>query len=92
MEKKKYYHYTLEEVNGEQEYSYDYLIESGCYEEAVEIAEIHASTFYGDDAEKCDGSYVFFGGALCVEVRSVIETTKEAFIKSMLQTATLRSS
>ena len=93
MKKKKYYHYTLEEINGEQEYSYDHLIEAANLEEAKVIANTHASTFYCDESEEVyDGSYVFFGGAICVEIKSVTKTTKEGFVRDMLQRATLRTS
>ena len=92
MEKQKYYHYTLEEINGEQEYSYDYLIEAESLEEAESIANTHASTFYCDEPEEVhDGSYAFFGGAICVEIDSITETTKEGFIKDMLRRVTLRA-
>jgi len=89
MEKKKYYHYKLEEINGEQEYSYDYLIEAENHAEANEIAERHASSFYDDEPEIVDGSYVFFGGAITTEAVSVEETTKENFTERMLREATL---
>ena len=93
MEQKEYYHYTLEEINGEQEYSYNHLIEAANLEEAKAIANTHASTFYGDESEEVyDGSYVFFGGAICVEIKSVTKTTKEGFIRNMLQGAILRAS
>ena len=93
MEKKKCYHYTLEEINGEQEYSYDYLIEAESLEEAEAIANTHAGTFYCDEPEEVyDESYAFFGGAICVEIGSITETTKEGFIKDMLRRATLRAS
>jgi len=92
MEKKKYYHYTLEEISGEQEYSYDYLIEAESFEEAEAIADTHAATFYCGEPEVCDGSYLFFGGTICVEVELIAETTKEDFINNMLQRATLRAS
>ncbi|MBN2569839.1 MAG: hypothetical protein JXB42_10465 [Deltaproteobacteria bacterium] len=92
MERKKYYHYTLEEINGEQEYTYDYLIETENLEQAIAIANKHAGTFYLDKPEEvCDGNYVFFGGAVCVEIKSVTETSKEDFVKDMLQRAILRA-
>ena len=92
MEKQKYYHYTLEEINGEQEYAYDYLIEAESLEEAESIANTHASTFYCDEPEEVhDGSYEFFGGAISVEIMSVAEITKEDFIRNMLQRATLKA-
>ena len=43
------YHMELEERNGEQEYSYDFLIYAKDEEEAWEIARNYARTFYGED-------------------------------------------
>ena len=89
MAEKKYFHYKLEELNGEQEYAYDYLIEAGSQAEAEEIAEAHAGSFYGDSPERIDGKYAFFFGIIAVEVMSVRETTKERFVEDMLRDITL---
>ena len=37
------------------------------------------------------GSYVFFGGAISVEIMSVTEIAKGGFIENMLRGATLRA-
>ena len=92
MEKKKYYHYLLEEINGEQEYAYDYLIEAESLKQAEAIANTHANTFYCDEAEEVyDGSYMFFGGTISVEIKSITETTKEGFIENLLWKSILRA-
>jgi len=89
MEDKKYYHFKLEEINGEQEYSYDYLIEAASLSQAAEIAEAYAGSFYNDKPEIIDGGYIFFDGTIAVEVASVIETTKEDFVQNMLREKTI---
>ncbi len=86
---KKYYRYDLEEINGEQEYSYNYLIEAENHKEAIEIAERHAGSFYDDRPEIIDGSYVFFDGEITTKVGEVSETTKEDFVHDMLREVTL---
>ena len=88
MKESKYFKFRLEELNGEQEYTYDYLIEAGSQAEAEEIAEAYAGSFYDDAPERIDGSYVFFG-TIVTEVLSVNETTKERFTSDMLQNVTL---
>lgn len=82
----RYYHCVIREINGEQEYRYDYLIEAKNLAEANEIAETHAGKFYNTKPYVCDGGYVFFG-TISVEVESMIETTKSAGL--LLQPAML---
>ena len=88
--KEKYYHYQLEEINGEQEYFYDYLIETGSLVEATEIAGAHAGSFYDNAPERIDGAYSFFDGTILTEVNCVIPTTKERFTEDMLRDMTLK--
>jgi len=85
---KKYYHCVIKELNGEQEYSYDYLIEARNIAEANKRAETYAGKFYNDKPYACDESYVFFD-TINVEVDSIIETTKEDFVKDLLRRYTL---
>lgn len=85
---KKYYHCVIKELNGEQEYSYDYLIEAKNFAEANKAAEAYAGKFYNDKPYVCDGGYVFFG-TISVEVESIMETTKDNFIKDLLYRYTL---
>jgi hypothetical protein len=83
----KYFHGQLEERNGEQEYTYDYLIKATSLEKAKERLILEAEQFYGSDAEKIDDGndgFFFFGGAIYVEVKSIGQTTKAQFIKNIL--------
>lgn len=83
--------FTLEERNGEQEYSYDQLVRAGSLEEAEQKADKYASMFYGvygDDGEsivgeKLDGGYYFFGGCLFVKVLNVRETNERDWCLAM---------
>ena len=80
-----YFHLVIEEINGEQEYSYDYLVNAENEREANRIAEELAESFYGDDnVEKNGDYYEMFGGSIAVKVESLIPTTKSRFIKHML--------
>jgi len=86
-----YYHLTLEEINGEQEYGYDYLVTAPSMEVAEQIAEEQARSFYCDeDVEKNeDGWYEFFGGSIAVKIAWLAKTTKAAFVKRMLAVKTI---
>lgn len=84
----KYYHCIIKELNGEQEYIYDYIVKAGNLAEANEIAETHAGKFYNNKPYACDEGYVFFG-TISVEVESVIETTIDDFIKDLFCRYTL---
>ena len=42
MKESKYFKFRLEELNGEQEYTYDYVLEAGSQAEAEEMAEAYA--------------------------------------------------
>ena len=84
----KAYHLELEEQNGEQEYSYDFLIYAKDEEEARVIAQNYAQTFYGEDddagKEIEDNVYEFLCGCIIVEIKGFYETTKELFIEHIL--------
>ena len=86
-----YYHLTLEEINGEQEYSYDYLVVAPSMKAAEQIAETQTRSFYSDEhATKNDGWFEFFGGSIAVRVFALTKTTKAAFVKRMTAARTLR--
>ncbi|MEW6613968.1 MAG: hypothetical protein AB1401_00630 [Thermodesulfobacteriota bacterium] len=75
--------FTLEERNGEQEYSYDHLVRAGSIEEAIQKAEDYASRFYGVEGDDEDGGYYFFGGCLFVKVRDVREMNESDWCLEM---------
>jgi hypothetical protein len=88
-----YYHGSLLERNGEQEYSHDYLIQAKSYEEAENCIESIASRYYGWEAdygyESCpqtgnDGIYSFLGGQITIEVDRLERTTKQQFVNHLL--------
>jgi len=88
-----YFAGRLKEQNGEQEYSYDHIIEAENLEEAEKIYDMYAKDFYGDaderinfdgsveEIEKEDGGYYFFNDAIFVEVESIRPTTKEEWMQ-----------
>ena len=84
----KYFHGRLEEINGEREYSYDYLIKAKSLEEASQRLIAEASGFYGADGMPVSGTddaFEFFNGEIFVRVDSIGQTTKAQFVKHMLQ-------
>lgn len=81
-----YFAGELIEHNGEQEYSYDYIIEADNLKEAENILDGHAKTFYDDkDVESDNEGYCFFGGALFVAIGTVHPTTKEEWLEEMFR-------
>ncbi|MEN6319770.1 MAG: hypothetical protein ABFD82_13560 [Syntrophaceae bacterium] len=89
----KLYHMELEEHNGEQEYSYDFLIYAKNEEEAWQIARNYARTFYGEDdfagKEPDTNVFEFMYGCIIVEIKGLYETTKDIFMEHMLFRYTL---
>ena len=89
----KLYHMELEERNGEQEYSYDFLIYAKDEEESWEIARNNARTFYGEDdyvgEETENNVFEFMHGCIIVEIKGLYETTKDMFVEHMLFRYTL---
>ena len=89
---KKLYEFTIEERNGEQEYTYDYITYAESIEEAETTADRIASKWYGDDFEgECDIEkdgewYIFYNScSVCaIRVYSIGETTKEKWIEKMV--------
>ena len=45
-----------------------------------EVAEEHASTFYGEKEEKVDGGYYACGGEVFVKVKKVTQVTKKEYL------------
>ncbi len=86
-----YYHLVVKEINKDQEYSYDYLIEANSMAEAKEIAEDKVKTFYnyGDVRKNEEGWYELFYENILVGVTSLKKTTKKAFIAEYLNAVTL---
>lgn len=85
---KRYYHCVVKEINGEQEYSYDYLVEAENLTEAKRIAAVFARRFYSDTPVISDDGYIFFD-TIWVGVESLTETTKEKFIEDIICGLTL---
>ena len=80
------YYMELEERNGEQEYSYEYLIYAKDIYEAWEMAKEKARTWYDDeDVELTEtGEYEFFGGSLVARITEVCPMTEREFTEMML--------
>ena len=83
---KKFYQCTIQERNGEQEYTHESLIVAPDIEEAERLAEYKASIWYEDeDVERDDeGVYWFFGGSLAACVYSVAETTLTEYVRNQI--------
>ena len=95
------YEFQMEERHGEQEYSYEYLIESAKnLDEAWVVANEYAKEFYGDGGKELGWdvpvnendqakSYEFFGGEIIVDVKYVKETTRAKFMADLISRWTL---
>jgi len=90
----KYWHMRLEERNGEQEYSYNYLIRAKTEGEAWELARKMAASFYGEDEDGnpegtiVDGDdcvYEFPGLWIVVKIDDLSPTTKGEYVRRMLE-------
>lgn len=82
----KYYSFLFKEYNGEQEYTYHYLIEAQNKREAEKIAHHLLKDWYGDGGKKeKDGTYTYGCGCPIVKPYGIYKTTKEAFIESLLR-------
>lgn len=85
----KWFEFSIEERNGEQEYTYDYLVKAKDMKEATEKARKAARGWYGKpDWTDNDGDepyFSFLGGAIITQVDSVAETTKRAFTKRIVR-------
>jgi len=87
----KLFFFRLNEQNGEQEYSYDHIVEAENLNEAQKKAEIYASNFYGkademdENKELIEKTFWFFGGCIAVNISDLYETTKEKFLERIYQ-------
>jgi hypothetical protein len=93
------YQMRLEERNGEQEYSYDYLIVADSYEEAWAVACDFASKWYGEDEDGNglgvlvdgeDGTYEFCGGSIWVKVAALGEAYRAKFVADLISKFTIK--
>lgn len=95
----KGFHMSMREVNGEQQYDYDYFIEEPTEEEAWRIARDYASRFYGEDEDGnpasalitgYDDAYEFHCGCIWVSITKLIPTTRQEFTRHILERYTFR--
>ena len=83
----KLFYFRLHELNGEQEYSYDQVVNAMNLDEAQEKAETYASNFYGgcdeidDNKELDEKTFWFLGGCIAIHISDLWETTKEEFLE-----------
>jgi len=84
--KDKLFQLRFTERNGEQQYSYEYLIAALCEIEATEKAHSLVKQWYADPGVEKDGEncYAFFGGCLTVEIESVFEITLVEYLSQQL--------
>ena len=78
-----YFATRINEMNGEHEYIYDFLIKADNIDEAEEKANNHVKTWYTDpnvyyNVQNCE--YEFFGGSIIMKYSWPRRTTKKAFI------------
>ena len=81
-----YFHGTLEERNGEQEYTHNFLIKAKNEKAAEERLDLEARQFYSGDIYIDDGGYYFEDGTIFVEAGSLTLTTKKEFVDNLLST------
>ena len=81
---KKYFEGTLEEHNGEQEYTYSYLIEAKNLREAKAKFKKFCSEWYGEGQEIEEGIFEFGFGCPMVENKGVEEIDKDEFIRNLV--------
>lgn len=87
-------HFT--EYNGEQEYSYDYLLYANSYEAAENKAKDFVGRWYAaenrpdGDVEWTDYLTIeFFGGEIAIVITSICKTTLEKFTKVLVDRFTI---
>ena len=85
----KLYEGTLRIRNGEQTYPVNKLIYAENLEDAEDVIEQYASEYYGGESVKEDDAYMFGGGVIGVEVRTVRQVNidewkEEQFKKSLI--------
>jgi len=82
---KKYFEGTLEEHNGEQEYSYSYLIEAEDFDEAEMKFKELCLEWYGEGEETEEGVYEFGFSAPMVINKGVRKIDKDEFIRNLVE-------
>jgi len=76
----KYVVITLQERNGEQEYSHRVAMAIPPNKDEWKVAESYASDFWGTDGKKNEyGWYEFFGGCIWVRARGMNYVTKKEY-------------
>ena len=85
----KLFEVSIDEVNGEQEYTHYFLIKNANnITEAEERASSFARMFYYDDNgvyyNEDEDAFEFFGGQIVIYVGHVMETTKEQWINNTM--------
>jgi hypothetical protein len=84
----KTYHLILEETNGEQEYTYHFLVYAKDKQEGNQVAVRHAKAFYSGNVEEIkDGDlsyFEFFGGQIVISIVSLEETTEKQYLEEVL--------
>lgn len=84
-----YFKAVIEEINGEQRYSYDYLVKASSFRKAQSLADNYAKSWYGESSHKEDGWYMHLDGTIAVRVRYVVPVTVEEFLKEILTRFTI---
>ena len=82
MKKSKFIYLTLEERNGEHEYTHKIAMPSAkevTQKQAEGMATKYASTFYGEKGRKDDGGFYFNFDTLHVKVEKVELVTEAEF-------------
>lgn len=79
-----YFNLNFTEQNGEQQYTYDYLLKAPTLVAATAKARLFLRGWYDDFTGIVDGRFEFGHGEREVHKISVVETTKQAFMESML--------
>ena len=97
--RKKGFHFSMEEVNGEQSYSYNFFLETASEKKAWAFARAYAARFYGEDdngnpagklAEGYDDTWEFDFGAIVVSIEFVLPCTRREFTRYMLNRYTIK--
>lgn len=86
-----YFTTRLKELNGENEYIFDYLMKAENIREAEVMADLLASAWYGEDSvyDEDNKVYNFFDGAIAVKIVELYKTTKKAFTESLVARFTI---
>lgn len=80
MAKTKFVFISLEERNGEREYTHNIVREIPEKTDAWDYGDKNlAAQWYADDADEQDDGYYFNGGEVCVSVKGARDITKEEY-------------